>query len=396
MTDTSLKSSSAVSIRRPLNRKRLLGLTYQALLFVAIIFIVQYALANLSDNLSKRGLNLGLDFLAQEAGFEISFTAINYASTDNYWRVFLVGIVNTLLVTVIAIFLSTIVGFAVGIARLSSNWALSRAALLYVEIIRNLPQLLHLLIWYNVALHALPVPRTAINLGHAVYLSNRGIFFPSLTSNNPAVLTLSILVTFIAAIILFRKLTSYNDRSGSSMNVWFPSLVLFIMLPVTLLFLTNTDVGISVPELKGFNFVGGWVFVPELTALVFAMTIYNAAFIAELVRASIQSVHKGQRESAAAIGFKWGQTLRYIIIPQAMRVLLPPLSNQYLNILKGSSLAVAIGYPDLVGVFTGISINQTGRAIEIVSMTMAVYLLISLTIGACISLFNRMTRIVER
>lgn len=372
------------------------GWIYQALLLVAIAVIVQLALGNLHDNLSKRGLNLGLDFLSQEAGFEISFSAIAYSSSDNYWRVFLVGIVNTLLVTVIAIVLSTIVGFAVGIARLSGNWALSRAALLYVEIIRNLPQLLHLLIWYNVALRALPVPRNAFNLGDAFYFSNRGIFFPSLTSDNPAVLTLSILFAFIAAIVLFRNLTRYADRSGHNVNAWLPSLLLLILLPVAVVFLTNTEVGVSVPALKGFNFVGGWVFVPELTALVFAMTIYNAAFIAELVRASIQSVNKGQRESAAAIGFKWGQTLRYIIIPQAMRVLLPPLSNQYLNILKGSSLAVAIGYPDLVGVFTGISINQTGRAIEIVSMTMAVYLLISLLIGACIHLFNRMTRIVER
>jgi len=373
-----------------------MGWVYQALLVAVLAGVAYVALGNLRDNLLVRGLHLGFDFLRQEAGFEVSFSAIPYTASDNYWRVFLVGIANTLLVTVIAIVFSTILGFAIGIARLSSNWAVSKAALIYIEIVRNLPQLLHLLIWYNVALRALPAPRAAIGLGDTVFLSNRGIFFPSLTSNHPGVLALSVLFAFIAALVVFRGLSGYADRSGRSVNAWLPSLLTLVLLPVLAVMLTGTDVTVSVPEMKGFNFVGGWAFVPELTALVFAMSIYNAAFIGELVRASIESVNRGQREAASAIGFNWAQTLRLIVIPQAVRVLLPPLSNQYLNLLKGSSLAVAIGYPDLVGVFTGISINQTGRAIEIVLMTMAVYLLIGMLIGACINLFNRMTRIVER
>lgn len=373
-----------------------MGWVFQALLVVALAWVAHVAIGNLYDNLAARGLKLGFDFLWQEAGFEIAFHLIPYTSSDNYWRVFLVGITNTLLVTAIAIVLSTILGFAIGIAQLSGNWAVSRAARIYVELVRNLPQLLHILIWYNVALRAFPAPRVAVGIGDMVYLSNRGVFLPALTSDRPGLLVIAILIAVVAALALFRSLTSYAERTGRSVNAWLPSLAVLVLLPVLTVALTGTQVSVSVPQLKGFNFIGGWALVPELTALVFAMAIYNAAFIGELVRASIESVSKGQREAAAALGFGWWWTLRFIVIPQAVRVLLPPLSNQYLNILKGSSLAVAIGYPDLVGVFTGISINQTGRAIEIVGMTMAVYIAISLLIGALINLFNHMTRIVER
>ncbi len=389
----------AVSLptRRPLfGRRRLLGWLYQGLLVVALAALAYVAIGNLQDNLAARGLKLGFDFLWREAGFEIAFHLIPYTSSDNYWRVFLIGITNTLLVTVLAILFSTVLGFGVGIAQLSGNWAMSRAARVYVEIVRNLPQLLHILILYNVALRALPAPRAAVNLGDAVYLSNRGILVPALTTDRPGLLAIAILVAMVAALALFRSLTAYAERSGRSVNAWLPSLAVLVLLPALTVGLSGVQLGVSLPQLKGFNFAGGWVLVPELSALVIAMAIYNAAFIGELVRASIESVNKGQREAAAAIGFGWWQTLRFIVIPQATRVLLPPLSNQYLNILKGSSLAVAIGYPDLVGVFTGISINQTGRAIEIVTMTMAVYLAISLLIGALINLFNHMTRIVER
>lgn len=377
-------------------RRRKIGWLYQSLLVAALALLVYIAIGNLQDNLAARGLRIGFDFLRQEAGFEIAFHLIPYSSSDTYWRVFLIGITNTLLVTVLAIIFSTILGFAVGIAQLSVNWTLSRSARIYVELVRNLPQLLHILIWYNVALRALPAPKQAHAIGDVAYLSNRGIFLPAVTTDRPGLLALAILLAMAAALALFRSLTVYAERTGRQVSAWLPALAILALLPVAVVGLTGTQIDLSFPQLRGFNFVGGWVLVPELTALVLAMAIYNAAFIAELVRASIESVNKGQREAAAAIGFGWWQTLRFIVIPQAIRVLLPPLSNQYLNILKGSSLAVAIGYPDLVGVFTGISINQTGRAIEIVAMTMAVYLAISLLIGALINLFNHMTRIIER
>lgn len=381
--------------RRP-GRRQVLGWLYQGLLVAALALLAYVAIGNLYDNLAARGLRLGFDFLWQEAGFEIAFHLIPYTASDNYWRVFLIGISNTLLVAVLAIIFSTILGFAVGIAQLSGNWAMSRAARIYVEIVRNLPQLLHILIWYNVALQALPAPRAAHSLGDVAYLSNRGFFLPGLTTDRPGLLAMTILVAIAAALALFRSLNGYAERTGRRVNAWLPALATLLILPMLSVVLSGAQVGVTLPQLRGFNFTGGWVVVPELAALVLAMAIYNAAFIGELVRASIEAVNKGQREAAAAIGFGWWQTLRFIVIPQAVRVLLPPLSNQYLNILKGSSLAVAIGYPDLVSVFTGISINQTGRAIEIVAMTMAVYLAISLLIGALINLFNHMTRIAER
>jgi general L-amino acid transport system permease protein len=382
--------------RRPLGRRRVLGWLYQGLLVAGLAAIAYVAIDNLYANLAARGLKVGFDFLWQEAGFEIAFSLIPYTASDNYWRVFLVGITNTLLVTVLAIATSTILGFAVGIAQLSSNWTVSRAARIYVEVVRNLPQLLHILIWYNVALRALPAPRAAHSLGDAAFLSNRGVYIPGLATDRPGLLALAVLLAFIVSLTLFRSVTAYAERSGRTINAWLPALAALVTIPALAIAISGAEVSLSVPQLRGFNFVGGWVIVPEVAALVIAMAIYNAAFIGELVRASIESVNKGQREASAAIGFGWWQTLRFVVIPQAVRVLLPPLSNQYLNILKGSSLAVAIGYPDLVGVFTGISINQTGRAIEIVAMTMGVYLAISLLIGALINLFNRMTRIVER
>lgn len=382
--------------RRPFGRRRVLGWLYQGLVVAGLALIASIAIGNLHANLAARGLKLGFDFLWQEAGFEIAFHLIPYTASDTYWRVFLIGITNTLLVTVLAIAASTVLGFAVGIAQLSSNWTVSRAARIYVEVVRNLPQLLHILIWYNVALRALPAPRAAHSLGDTAYLSNRGIYVPGLATDHPGLLALAILVALIVSLVLFRSLTKYAERTGRTINAWLPALIVLFALPALAIALSGADVSVTVPQLRGFNFVGGWVIVPEVAALVLAMAIYNAAFIGELVRASIESVNKGQREASAAIGFGWWQTLRLIVIPQAVRVLLPPLSNQYLNILKGSSLAVAIGYPDLVGVFTGISINQTGRAIEIVTMTMGVYLAISLLIGGLINLFNRMTRIVER
>jgi general L-amino acid transport system permease protein len=368
----------------------------QLLIVAALVAAGYVAFSNLNSNLAQRGLSLGFDFLRQEAGFEISFSLIPFSASDNYMRVFLVGLTNTLLVTILTIILSTILGFVVGVARLSSTWALSKTAVLYVEIVRNLPQLLHIMLWYNVALRNMPVPKNAVGLLDVVYLTNRGIYIPAIHSDRPLLWVVSVLFAIASSIALYVSITRRSDAIGRPLNAWLPSLAALVLLPVAVAFASGSTLSIDMPQLKGFNFIGGWVFVPELSALVFAMAIYNAAFIAELVRASIEAVSRGQREASAAIGFNWAQTLRYVIIPQALRVLIPPLGNQYLNILKGSSLAVAIGFPDLVSVFTGITMNQTGRAIEIVMMTMGTYLLIGLVITVLLNVFNYMTRIVER
>lgn len=375
---------------------RLQRWVFQGVIVAFLVLVAMIALSNLDDNLKQRGLSFGFDFLRQESGFEIAFSLIPHQASDTYWRVFLVGLINTLLVTFLVIVLSTILGFVIGVARLSNSWALSRATLLYVEIVRNLPQLLHIMLWYNVALRNMPAPRQAGSLFDVIFFTNRGIYIPALRTEYPLLWIGGVLVSIIAAISLYVAITRRSDEIGRPLNAWLPSLAALLLLPVSLFFATGDSLSLSVPELKGFNFTGGWVFVPELSALVFAMTIYNAAFIGELVRASILAVNRGQREAASAIGFNWLQTLRYIIVPQALRVLIPPLGNQYLNILKGSSLAVAIGFPDLVSVFTGVTMNQTGRAIEIVLMTMSAYLLIGLLISTFLNLFNSMTRIVER
>ncbi|MBO9355038.1 ABC transporter permease subunit [Bordetella petrii] len=386
------------AVRRPglLKDPRLQRWGFQGLIIALLVLLAVLAMGNLEGNLKQRGLSFGFDFLRQESGFEIAFSLLPYRASDTYWRVFLVGLTNTLLVTVLVMLLSTILGFMIGIARLSKSWALSRATLLYVEIVRNLPQLLHIMLWYNVALRNMPAPRQAGSFFDVIFFTNRGIYIPALKTEYPLLWIGAVLISIIASISVCVAITRRSDAVGRPLNAWLPSLVALLLLPISLFFATGDSLSVSMPQLKGFNFTGGWVFVPELSALVFAMTIYNAAFIGELVRASILAVNRGQREAAFAIGFNWLQTLRYIVIPQALRVLIPPLGNQYLNILKGSSLAVAIGFPDLVSVFTGITMNQTGRAIEIVLMTMATYMLIGVAISMCLNLFNSMTRIIER
>ncbi|MFC5422932.1 amino acid ABC transporter permease [Bosea eneae] len=342
-----------------------------------------------------RKLALGFSFLRQEAGFGISFSIIPYAETDTYLRVFLVGLSNTLLVALLGIIAATLLGFAIGIARLSPNWAVAKAALVYVETVRNLPLLLHVLIWYNVVIRSLPPSRQAVNLLDAVFLSNRGIFVPSLETSlgwETFALLVGGAVAAIAGIV--RRARRWREETGQPTRVVIP--IVFIFAGALLLVAGWGQLRVSWPALQGFNFSGGMALSPELAALVVALAVYNASFIAELVRGSIEAIGKGQREAAAALGLDRGRILKLVIIPQAMRVLVPPLTNQYLHLVKASSLATVIGYPDLVNVFVGTSLNQTGRAIEIMAMTMAVYLVLSLAITGLSNLQSRRLRLVER
>ncbi len=328
--------------RRPgLGVRRLQHWLFQAALLAVLVLLASAAWRNVLDNLAVRGVQLGFDFLGREAGFGIGFSVIPYAEHDTYFRVFLVGVTNTTLAAGLGIIFATMLGLVVGVSRLSPNWAVSRAALVYVEAVRNLPLLLHVLVWYNLVLRALPPPRGAYSAFDIVFVSNRGIYLPWLRMIDGAL-------------------------------------------------------ALEIPHLQGFNFVGGVALVPELAALVIALAIYNASFIAELVRCSIEAVGRGQREAATALGLTRGLTLRLVVIPQALRVLIPPLCNQYLHLLKASSLAIVIGFPDLVNVFVGTAVNQTGRAVEIVLMTMAVFLAIGGLISLACALFARATRIVER
>lgn len=370
---------------------------YQLAFFVVVGAILWGAWANIQANMAVRNLTLGFDFLKQEAGFGIPFSVLPYSETDSYGWVFVVGIANTLLVAVLGILAATILGFAIGIARLSPNWAVANSALVYIEAVRNLPLLLHVLIWYNVVIRGLPPARQAISLGDVAYLSNRGIFLPWLKTDLGAWTICGIGAAIIVGIaLLLDRSRRRRDETGKGLPTLRLGLFWVTAVVAGTLLVSHAGLHFDVPALRGFNFVGGMAFSPELAALVVALAIYNASFIAELVRGAIEAVDRGQREAALSLGLDRMNTLRLVVIPQAVRILVPPLTNQYLHLVKASSLATVIGYPDIVNVFVGATLNQTGRAIEIMGLTMAMFLALSLGITGLSNLFNRKMRIVGR
>ncbi|WP_395624315.1 amino acid ABC transporter permease [Sphingomonas daechungensis] len=347
--------------------------------------------------MAVRNLSLGFDFLRLEAGFGIPFSVLPYAETDSYGWVFVVGLANTVLVAILGIVTATVLGFVIGIARLSPNWAVSNAALLYIEAFRNLPLLLHVLIWYNVVIRALPPARQAISLGEMAFLSNRGVFLPWISTGLSACALCLVAIVLVAgiAVILYRS-RRRREATGEGLASTRLTALWIAAVLATLFLMTHASVHFEVPRLRGFNFVGGIALSPELAALVIALATYNASFIGELVRGAIEAVDRGQREAALSLGLDRMKTLRLVVIPQAVRLLVPPLTNQYLHLLKASSLATVIGYPDIVNVFVGATLNQTGRAIEIMGMTMAAFLMLSLGITGLSNLYNRHMRIVGR
>lgn len=352
---------------------------------------------NTLTNMAARGISTGFGFLDEPAGFGIGFSLIDYNETMSYGRTFWVGLLNTLLVSALGIFIATVMGFIIGIARLSSNWLVAKLALAYIEIFRNLPLLLQVFFWYFAVLRNLPSPRQSVTIGEAVFLNNRGLVLPEpIYQPGAGWVGIALLAGIAATIVLARVARRRQDRTGRRLPVLWPGLALVIGLPLAVYGLAGGPVIWELPELQGFNFRGGMTMVPELGALLTALSVYTAAFIAEIVRAGILSVDRGQVEAANALALGPRLTLRLVVIPQAMRVIIPPLTSQYLNLMKNSSLATAIGYPDLVAVFMGTTLNQTGQAVEIVAMTMAVYLVISLSISAVMNLYNRAMTISER
>ena len=376
--------------------RRLRGWLSQAGVLLLLGLGAVVAAQNLSDNLAMRGLSLGFGFLRQQAGFGIGFSVISFNETDTYWRVFLVGVTNTLVAAGLGIAFATVLGFAIGIARLAPNWSVSRLSLAYVELVRNLPLLLHVLVWYNLMVRTMPSPRQGISLADIAFLTNRGLYLPAVSASNGGVVLAALVAAVAVTFFWVYAGWVYQYRTGRQRPVAAVSAAILVGLPLLAALAFGARIRIEVPRLHGFNFIGGYAVAPELVALVAALAIYNASFIAELVRASIESVSRGQRDASAALGLRRGQMLRLVIIPQALRVLILPLSNQYLQLLKASSLATVIGYPDLMNVFAGTALNQTGRAVEIILMTMAVYLAISAAIALACGVFNHLTRIVEQ
>jgi general L-amino acid transport system permease protein len=365
------------------------GFALQILFVAALAWIAYEIVANARANLEAQRITSGFGFMSNTAGFDVSQNLIPYSGSDTYTRVFFVGLLNTLLVAVIGIFFATIIGFLVGLGRLSPNWLLSRVAGAYVELIRNLPLLFQILFWYLAVLATLPNPRQSISLFGSFFLSNRGFVIPKpVPHDGLTAFVIAVVIAVAASLLLRNHARRLLFQSGRLLRIWPYVLGLLIGLPLIATLIFGKPVTFETPELKGFNFAGGSRVIPEFVALTLALSTYTAAFIAEIVRAGIQSVHKGQMEAGSSLGLSRGSTLRLIVVPQALRVILPPLTNQYLNLTKNSSLAVAIGYPDLFSVFAGTTLSQTGQAIEIIAITMGVYLLISLVTSAIMSFYG--------
>jgi general L-amino acid transport system permease protein len=355
------------------------GVAFQ-IVFVLILFWVGYEIfVNASANVETQRIASGFGFLGNNAGFDVSQSLIPYSGSDTYFRVFLVGLLNTILVSLIGIFFATVLGVTVALGRLSSNWLISRVAGAYVELVRNLPLLFQMLFWYLAVLAALPSPRQSVSLFGIFFLNNRGLIVPRpIGEAGFEPFLLAVLVGIATSIALHRYARRQLFVNGKVIRVWPYVLSLLIGLPLLATLVFGVPFKIELPHLKGFNFAGGARVVPELVALAVALSTYTAAFIAENVRAGILAVHKGQMEAGLSLGLSRGAVLRLIVMPQALRVILPPLTSQYLSLTKNSSLAVAIGYPDLVSVFAGTALSQTGQAIEIIAITMGVYLALSL------------------
>jgi general L-amino acid transport system permease protein len=379
------------------NRPGFRAVFYQFVLLAALAWLGYEFVLNTKANLDAQKITSGFGFLENTAGFAVNQSLIPYNESDTYGRAFVVGLLNTLLVAGIGIVLATLLGFAIGIARLSRNWLLARMAAGYVELIRNLPLLFQILFWYLAVLGTLPPPRQSISLFGEIFLNNRGIIVPAPVSGKGAGLVLAVFAASVAATLALRVWARHLQvRTGRQMPLVWTCLALLIVPTLIVLIGTGWPIGFEAPELRGFNFVGGIRLLPEFVALLIALTTYTAAFIAEIVRAGLLAVPRGQSEAASALGLRRGMTLRLIVLPQALRVIVPPLTNQYLNLTKNSSLAVAVGYPDLFAVFAGTTLHQTGQAIEIIAMTMAVYLAISLITSALMNWYNAHIRIAER
>ncbi|QIG98003.1 MULTISPECIES: amino acid ABC transporter permease [unclassified Bradyrhizobium] len=374
---------------------RVAGLFWQILVVAIAVAIVAFLWSNALHNLSVRRISTGFAFLGREAGMPIADSWIDYTPKNNYLRAFIVGVVNTLRVAVIGIVLATVIGTLVGIARLSSNWLLARLAAVYVEVLRDLPLLLQLLFWY-VLMQGLPAARQAWKPVEGVYLSNRGLILPSVPLHEANLWTILAVVTGLVVFYLVRRrLIAQQMQDGKARPALPYALGLVVALPALLSWLLGASWSITLPELRGFNFVGGLTLAPEYFALLIALVTYTSAFIAEIVRSGIQAVPRGQSDAAKALGLKRSFVLQHIVLPQALRVIIPPMTSQYLNLTKNSSLAVAVGYQDIVSI-ANTTLNQTGQAIESIALIMMVFLTISLGISLFMNWYNARIALVER
>lgn len=391
-SEKQIKSSPSF-FNNPHNR----SIIYQVLLFLILGYFLYSIVDNTLTNMEARGIKSGFGFLGTTAGFDILMSLIPYDATYTYSRTFLVGLLNTLLVSALGIFFATIIGFIVGIAYFSHNWLIRKISVVYVETFRNIPLLLQVFFWYGAVLAALPSARDSLSVGEVVFLNIKGLFLPALVGSPGSIFVhLSFVFAIVAIVCVKWWAKKRQDLTGEQFPVFYTSTAIFIGLPLLALLLTGVPFSWDIPALKGFGFQGGITVIPELMALALSLSIYTGAFIAEAVRAGIQSVPHGQTEAARSVGLRENRIMTLIIVPQAMRVIVPLLNSEYQSLVKNSTLATAIGYPDLFNVFVGTSLNQTGQAIEIIFSTILVYLLVNMIISLTMNQFNRGVSLVEK
>jgi general L-amino acid transport system permease protein len=369
----------------------------QALLIAALLATLWFFVSNVRDNLARSGIQSGFGFLWVTSGVDVQMHLIDYSASATYGHMLVVGILNTLLVSVLGIVIASVLGFAIGIARLSNNWILSTLCGVFIEFVRNIPLLLFVFFWYFGIIRALPSPRASLSLFGGAFLNNRGFSIPWPEDVGPF---LSLPIAFGVAVLVMLALRRWSVHRQETMGGGFPwlevGLALMVGLPLLALVAAGLSVSWDVPQLRGFNYRGGVVLIPEFVALLAALSTYTAGFIAEIVRGGILAVSDGQRQAAQAMGLSRWQVLRLVVLPQAMRVIVPPLTSQYLNLIKNSSFGAAIAYPEIVKVFVGSTLNQTGQAVEIIAMTLAIYLTINLATSAFMNWYNKRVALVTR
>ena len=384
-------------MRAFINNRRVRDVFWQIAVCATVAGLIAYFVRNASDNMAKAGIASGFDFLGRTSGIELPFLLTGYTTQSSILELLWAGVVNTMVVALIAILAATLLGFALGIARLSRNWLLSNLAGAYVEVVRNIPVLFFVLFWYFAVIAALPGPREAIGIFAVAFLSNRGLTVPTpLAAGAFSIAALASVTAIAAQIGIAAWARRRRDRTGRGFPLWSSGAVLVVGIPLLAFATAVAATSWDIPVLRGFNYRGGFVLIPEFVALVAALATYAAAFIAEIVRGGILAVPKGQLEAARALGLGPGQVLRLVVIPQALRVMVPPLTSQYLNVLKNSSLGAAIGFPELMNVFVGSALNITGQAVEIIAITLAIYLAIGLAVSVLMNWYNARVALVTQ
>ena len=393
-----MERTTNISLINLLNDQKTRSLILQTVTLILVLLLVFFIIQNITVNLASVGKEFSFSFLNYPAGYDITFQPfVDYSPTDTHMWAGLVGLLNTLLVAITGIILATILGFFLGICRLSSNFLVNKLSYIFVEFTRNVPVLLHIVIVHSIIIHSLPVPKKALSIGDTIHLTNRGFFIPRPTFQDGFnYVIVALIVSIILAVIYRVWAKRVQERTGKIYPIF--STIVFIVVGITgaAFFTTGTPIGFEIPTLRGFNFRGGLAVRPEYIALWFALSYYTSAFIAEIVRGGILAVHKGQTEAAYAVGLTPKRTLQLVIIPQALRIIIPPLASQYLNLTKNSSLAIAIGYMDIMATLGGISLMQTGKEMETMIIVLLVYLLCSLFISMLMNIYNRKIRIKDR